>query len=151
MGLTVSTVLDAPPEEVWADVEDLASHVEWMQDAVAITFTSATDRGVGTTFDCDTKIGPFRLTDHMEITSWVPGREMGVRHTGIVTGSGVFTLRPERSRVRRRPTGRTRFSWTEKLSFPWYLAGPIGALCARPVLRHVWKKNLKNLERRFAD
>ena len=25
----------------------------------------------GTTFDCDTKIGPFALTDRMEITEWV--------------------------------------------------------------------------------
>ena len=150
-GLTVSTTLDATPDEVWRDISDISSHVEWMEDAVAITFTSDHESGVGTEFDCDTKIGPFRLTDHMEITSWKPAREMGVRHVGMVTGTGRFTLRPERSRFRGRPTGRTRFVWTEKLIFPWYFAGPLGAVAARPVLRHVWRTNLKNLQRRFAD
>ena len=53
----------------------------------------------------------------MEITEWEPERSMGVRHSGIVTGTGVFTLEPidlER---------RTRFTWTEDLRFPWYLGG----------------------------
>jgi uncharacterized protein YndB with AHSA1/START domain len=147
--LKVATTLDAPPERVWADIEDIASHVEWMQDAVAIEFTSDIDSGVGTTFDCATRIGPFRLTDHMEITSWRPGREMGVRHVGMVTGSGAFTLTPVRSGRGRRRRDRTRFVWTERLKFPWYFGGPIGAVVARPVLRHVWRTNLRNLAERF--
>ncbi len=147
--LKVATTLDAPPERVWADIEDIASHVEWMQDAVAIEFTSDIDSGVGTTFDCATRIGPFRLTDHMEITSWRPGREMGVRHVGMVTGSGAFTLTPVRSGRGRRGRDRTRFVWTERLKFPWYFGGPIGAVVARPVLRHVWRTNLRNLAERF--
>lgn len=147
--LKVATVLDASPDQVWDDIEDIASHVEWMQDAVAITFTSDREAGVGTTFDCDTRIGPFRLTDHMEITSWKPGREMGVRHVGMVTGSGVFTLSPVRSGRGRRARVRTRFVWTERLSFPWYLGGPLGAFVARPVLRRVWRRNLRRLRERF--
>jgi hypothetical protein len=148
--LRVSTTLDATPDEVWQDIRDIGSHVEWMQDAVDITFTSERESGVGTTFDCDTRIGPFRLTDHMEITSWVPGREMGVRHVGMVTGSGVFTLTPVRTGRGRRARTRTKFVWTERLRFPWYFAGPIGAVCARPVLRHVWRTNLRNLAARFS-
>jgi hypothetical protein len=146
--LEVATTLDAAPEQVWDDIEDIASHVEWMEDAVAIQFTSGRESGVGTTFDCDTKVGPFRLTDHMEITSWVPGKEMGVRHVGMVTGSGVFTLTP----VRDGATGRerTRFVWTEQLRFPWYFGGPIGAFAARPVLGAIWRRNLRNLEQRFS-
>lgn len=147
--LTVSTELPATPEEVWADVADIASHVEWMQDAVAITFTTDQREGVGTAFDCDTRIGPFRLTDHMEITTWEPGREMGVRHVGMVTGTGVFTLRPIWDVRNGRDPGRTEFRWTEELTFPWYLGGPIGALVARPVLRRVWTTNLANLRARF--
>ena len=147
--LKVATTLDATPDQVWADVEDISSHVEWMEDAVEITFTSERTSGVGTTFDCDTKVGPFRLTDHMEITSWKPGREMGVRHVGMVTGSGVFTLTPVRSGRGKRATQQTRFVWTEQLKFPWYFGGPIGAIFARPVLGHIWRKNLQNLQQRF--
>ena len=76
-------------EAVWAAVEDVGSHVEWMADAEAIRFTSASTSGVGTTFECDTKVGPLRLTDLMEITRWEPGKAMGVRHVGLVTGEEV--------------------------------------------------------------
>lgn len=140
--IRVSVVLDAPPAEVWADVEDLSSHTEWMEDAVSIDFTTEQHAGTGTEFDCATKVGPIRLVDHMEITSWVPGREMGVRHVGLITGSGQFTLRPD-------GVGRTQFEWTEDLIFPWWLGGPIGAMVARPVLGRIWRTNLKNLQRRF--
>jgi Polyketide cyclase / dehydrase and lipid transport len=154
--LRVSIVLDASPEEVWRDLEQLGSHTEWMQDAVAIDFTTGQRQGVGTEFDCATRIGPVRLTDHMAITSWLPGREMGVRHVGLITGSGVFTLRPAGVETPSRaaaeadpPPPRTHFEWTERLVFPWWLGGPLGAFAARPVLRHVWRANLRNLQARF--
>lgn len=137
--ITVSTTLVAPPREVWAAVEDIESHTSWMEDAVAIRFTSESTSGVGTTFDCDTKVGPFRLVDHMEITEWSPGKAMGVRHVGLVTGTGVFRLKPVRK-------GRgTKFTWTERLVFPWWMGGPIGSFVAKPVFRHIWRKNLRNL------
>lgn len=138
--LTVSTVLDATPAEVWATVEDVGSHVDWMEDAVAIHFTSERTSGTGTTFDCETKVGPFRLTDRMEITEWSPRRAMGVRHVGLVTGSGVFKLQPKAK------GRRTKFVWTETLRFPWWMGGPLGAVAATPVLRHVWRRNLRNLK-----
>ena len=140
--LKVSTVLDASPKEVWADIEDVSSHVEWMEDAVAIEFVTPTTAGVGTAFDCDTKVGPIRLTDRMEITKWEPGKAMGVTHSGIVTGTGEFRLTAKRK-------GRTRFVWDERLTFPWWLGGPIGSLAAVPVMKLVWRRNLRNLEQRF--
>jgi hypothetical protein len=140
--IRVSTVLDAPPDVVWADVEDIATHHEWMADAVAIRFLGDQRRGVGTRFECDTKVGPFRLTDVMEVTEWAPGRAMGVTHVGLVTGTGRFTLRRMRG-------GRTRFQWKERLRFPWWLGGPIGALAAKPVLTWVWRRSMRDLQRRF--
>jgi uncharacterized protein YndB with AHSA1/START domain len=137
--ITVSTTLDDTPERVWDAVEDIASHVRWMEDAVAIRFTSAATSGVGTTFDCDTKVGPFGLTDHMEITEWSPGRAMGVRHVGLVTGAGTFRLEPIDGGAR------TRFVWSEELVFPWWMGGPIGSFVAVPVFRRIWRTNLANL------
>ena len=141
--LRVSTKLDATPDVVWADLADISSHVEWMRDAVAIRFTSDRQQGTGTTFDCDTKVGPFRLTDRMEITAWEPGAAMGVRHTGLVTGDGVIRLR----KLRR---GRTRLTWSERLVFPWWMGGRVGALAATPVLWLVWRGSMRNLRDRFA-
>ena len=140
--IVVSVEIDATPEQVWDIVEPVENHVDWMHDAVAIHFQTEQRRGVGTKFLCDTKVGPIKLVDSMEITQWVPGAAMGVRHVGMVTGTGAFTLTPiDLGR-------RTRFTWAETLIFPWWLGGPIGAFIGgKVVLRAIWKRNLRNLKR----
>ena len=139
--IRVATELNATPAEVWAIVEPVERHVDWMADAVAIHFRTEQTRGVGTTFVCDTKVGPITLQDHMEITEWEPGARMGVQHTGVVTGSGVFELEPiDLDR-------RTRFTWTEDLRFPWFLGGRLGEIVGgRFVMKQIWKRNLRNLQ-----
>ncbi len=140
--LCVAIDISATPRQVWEVVEPIEDHVSWMHDAVAIRFQTEQRRNVGTAFLCDTKVGPITLVDHMEITEWVPDSAMGVRHTGVVTGTGRFTLTPiDLGR-------RTRFGWDESLTFPWWLGGPIGAVIGgRLVLRAIWKRNLRNLKR----
>ena len=140
--IRVRTTIDAPPSVVWAYLADVDSHVQWMHDALRIRFLTARTSGVGTRYECDTKVGPFQTTDVMEITEWRPGRAMGVRHVGLVTGSGRFTLHKARR-------GRTRFTWTERLRFPLRRGGPVAAYASKPVLKRVWKRNLRNLAARF--
>ncbi len=139
-GITVSIDIDAPVDKVWQVVEPVERHVDWMADAVAIRFTGEQTHGVGTTFECDTKVGPITLVDKREITDWVPRERMGVRHSGVVTGTGHFSLEPiDLDR-------RTRFTWTEELVFPWWLGGPIGALVGgRVVMGAIWRRNLRAL------
>jgi hypothetical protein len=151
--VTVSIELDASPAEVWAVVEPVERHVDWMADAIAIRFETDQTRGIGTMFLCDTKFGPIRLTDRMEITEWIPAVDpsadnpgadgvMGVRHTGLVSGTGVFTIRPL--------SGGTRslFTWAEDLTFPWFFGGPLGEVVAgRLLLGPVWRRNLRALKR----
>jgi hypothetical protein len=141
-GIRVGIDIDATTERVWQVVEPVEHHVDWMHDAVAIRFTGEQTRGTGTEFLCDTKVGPFRLVDRMEITEWVPGEVMGVRHTGLVTGTGRFTLTPiDLGR-------RTRFEWAETLTFPWWMAGRLGArLGGWVALGPIWRRNLRNLRR----
>ncbi len=139
--MKVSTVIAARPAQVWPHLADLSSHVEWMADAETIRFTTPQQQGVGTSFECDTKVGPLRLTDRMEVTEWKPGRAMGVRHRGLVGGTGRFTLKAMRG-------GRTRFAWEERLHFPLWCGGPVGALLARPVLTRIWRSNLAGLKSR---
>ena len=86
---------------------------------------------MGTTFDCDTRIGPFRLIDRMEVTEWRTARSMGVRHVGLVTGTGRFTL----SRVGAAGAPATRFTWDERLTFPWWMGGPVGGVVGGRVMR----------------
>jgi polyketide cyclase/dehydrase/lipid transport protein len=136
--ISVSTVIGAPPERVWHEVEDIGSHVRWMEDAVAIRFTSPARSGVGATFICDTRLGPMRLTDRMEVTEWDAPRRLGIRHVGIVTGSGRFRLEGV-------PEG-TRFTWEEDLAFPWWAGGNVGGAALAPLLQRVWRRSLANLK-----
>ena len=144
VAITVETELDATPDVIWSDVRNISSHVHWMHDAEAIWFTSASTEGVGTSFECETKVGPIRLTDVMEITEWVENESMGVRHSGVVTGEGAFTLSPISD-------DRTLFRWAEELSFPWWLGGPLGEPFGSIILKMVWKRNLQNLARRYKN
>lgn len=139
--ITVSVDIRAPLAEVWREAADLASHAEWMADAESIEFETEQRSGVGTRMRVATAVGPLRTTDLMEVTDWVEGRTIGVRHQGVVTGRGQFRL----SAV----GGATRFTWTEELTFPWYLGGPVTALAASPVLAWIWKRNLEGLRRRL--
>jgi hypothetical protein len=137
--IAVGLDVDAPPNAVWEQLASIERHVEWMADAVAIEFRSEQTRDVGTTFDCLTKIGPVHLTDRMTITEWVPGEAMGVAHTGVVSGTGRFTLVPLAGE-------RTRVVWEEDLRFPWWLGGPLGELAGGwLVLRPIWRRNLRRL------
>jgi len=140
--ITVGIDLPASPEKVWDVVEPIERHVDWMADAVAIRFVGDQTRGVGTEFLCDTKVGPITLTDKMQITSWEPRREMGVKHVGVVTGTGTFTLSPiEEGR-------KTRFVWSEELKFPWWLGGKLGEVIGgKIVMRAIWRRNLRELRK----
>lgn len=141
MNITVAITIAAPAEAVWRAIEPIERHVDWMEDAVAIEFTSAQTRGVGTTFDCRTRVGPFSLTDRMIVTAWEPGRAMGVAHRGIIRGTGTFTLVPTDGSA-----NHTCFTWDEALVVPWWLGGPAGAWLVRPALAAIWRRNLRRLK-----
>jgi uncharacterized membrane protein len=136
----VSRQVPAARGLVWAVLERLEDHVEWMQDATAIRFRSAQRRGVGTTFECDTKIGPIRLTDTMEVTEWEERTSIGVHHRGAVSGSGRFELTDA-------PGPSTAVEWEEQLSFPWWLGASMGARMAKPVFEALWRGNLRRFAR----
>lgn len=140
--IKVSVDLPQPPDVVWADVEQLESHVEWMADAESIEFEGEQRRGIGTTMKVLTKVGPLQTVDVIRVVTWEPERTIGVRHEGLVTGEGEFRLQAISSG--------TRFHWAEELVMPWYFGGRLGALLAKPILGWVWRRNLKRLAARFA-
>lgn len=140
MRIEISRGIDAPHHLVWDVLADLASYSEWMRDAERIVFTSAGRRGVGTTMEVHTRIGPFRTVDLIEVVGWDEGRSIEVAHRGLITGAGRLSAIP-------RGEGSTLVTWQESLRFPWWLGGRLIAICARPVLRRAWQANLSRLER----
>jgi hypothetical protein len=141
VSIRVAIDIAAPVQKVWDIVEPVERHIDWMADAVAIRFQTEQTRGTGTTFFCDTKVGPIKLVDVMTITAWEPGKVMGVKHSGVVTGSGEFTLEAI-------DENNTRFTWTETLTFPWWLGGPLGAFVGgQIVMKAIWRRNLRELKK----
>jgi carbon monoxide dehydrogenase subunit G len=140
--IRVRRVIERPPAAVWDRLADIADHVTWMADAAAIRFTTERRQGVGTAFECETRVGPLRTLDRMEVTEWSQGEAIGVHHRGVVTGTGRFTLRASTDGQR------TELTWDEDLRLPWYLGGPVTATLARPILRRLWTANLRRFSER---
>jgi hypothetical protein len=140
--ITVAVDLPAAVDEVWAEAARLESHVEWMADAHSIEFLSAQRQGVGTRMQVETRVGPLRTKDVIEVVAWEPPHRIAVTHQGLFQGTGQFLLDSH-------DVG-TRFTWEEQLRFPWFLGGPIGARIARPILAWVWRRNLRRFRSRFA-
>lgn len=138
--IEISVEIEATPERVWAELSDLASHHQWMAEAGEIVFETDKRAGLGTRMLVPTRVGPLTTLDELTIVEWEEGRVMGVAHVGAVSGTGRFVIDP---------AGKgTRLVWTEELTFPWYLAGPIGVWLARPILKRIWRNNLSRLARR---
>jgi uncharacterized protein YndB with AHSA1/START domain len=141
MGVTVGVLIPASLERVWEAAADLESHPEWMTDARRIDFETAQRSGVGTRLRVETRLGPLRTIDILEVTAWEPRQRIGVSHQGLVQGEGEFRLDPV--------AGGVLFTWTETLHFPWRLGGWIGAQLSKPLFRLIWRRNLDQLRQRL--
>ena len=66
------------------------------------------------------------------------GKAMGVRHVGVVTGTGGSRCggppRPHPIHLGR------------AAAFPIWLGGPIGGIVGVRVMRMIWRRNLRNLK-----
>ncbi|MGC2241940.1 MAG: SRPBCC family protein [Acidimicrobiia bacterium] len=134
---------EASAAAVWSELADLASHSEWMADAGAIEFVDSKTEGLGTQMRVPTRIGPFHTTDIMTVVEWEEDRMVGVEHVGAVSGVGRFVVEASGSG--------SVLTWSERLRFPWWLGGPIGAWIAQPLLRHIWRGNLRRLGGRLVS
>jgi carbon monoxide dehydrogenase subunit G len=142
MEIRIEQEVPAPRAKVWKELADLGSHASWMTDAGEVEFLGESTSGVGTRIRVPTRIGPLRTTDILEVTDWVEGKSMIVRHLGIFSGTGQFRLEGQLPTV---------VIWEERLRFPWWLGGPITAVAARPILNRIWTGNLKRFATKFSE
>lgn len=141
--VSVSVLIAAPLDAVWEAASDLTSHPEWMADAESIRFADEQRRGVGTTMEVATRVGPFRVSDWLVVTAWEDRRLIEIVHVGSISGWGRFRLDPL--------AGGIRFTWTEQLHFPWWLGGPVVAYGAQLVLSLIWRRSLARFASRVED
>ena len=72
--------------------------------------------------------------------SWEDGTEIGVVHIGLVTATGRFVIESEGTA--------TRIIWDEEFTLPLVFGGPIGEIVAAPILKALWRGNLRRFGRR---
>ena len=144
--ITVSIDIDAPVATVWAALEPVETHVDWMADADAIRFIGDQTRGVGT-----------RVRLRHQGRPAAPHRRDGDHRSGRRTprwASSTVAWSPARGSFELVPIDldrRCRMTWSETLSFPWWMGGPIGARIGGAVLRQIWRRNLTAFRRLIDD
>jgi hypothetical protein len=137
--IEVARSLPFGAEVVWTELRQLDHHAAWMADAEAIEFDGPLTAGEGARFVAITRIGPVRTRDRMVVTQWEEGQAIEVDHVSLVRGHGRLSVSwqgPDRSQVR----------WREELAFPLGAAGEVVAHLVAPLLRWVWRGNLRRLE-----
>jgi len=137
--ITVRIHIPAPPEAVWAVIEDLEHQGDWMVDVRRLKVASERKRGAGAVMHVTSELfGLPIVKDVMAITIWDPPRRMDVEHIGRVRGTGSFWLEPSGEG--------TNLTWVERVRVP---LGPLGELAfaavVRPHLRRVFGRSMKNV------
>ncbi len=84
--VTVEVHSDFPVDvaTLWDELSQIEHHIRWMADAQSIEFAGSQRTGVGTVFNCATRIGPFVTHDLLAITEWEHMARIGVQHKGEV-------------------------------------------------------------------
>src|SRR4029077_1408930 len=94
---------------------------------------SANREGVGVRLAVRTRIlGLPAFTEPVEGIGWEPPRRLVLRHGGLVSGEGTWTLTPE--------PGGTRFGWTEDVGLRVPMVGEAAARLYAPVLRRLMRR-----------
>ena len=137
--IRVCTTIAASPELVWAAVERIESHIEWMQDAESITFRSAQHEGSARSSTASRASDP--CTPRTVSSSRCGSRARR-------WGSRTAVRSPAKANSGCTPwgDGATQFCWEERLRFPWWLGSVAGEQAGKPVLRRLWQGNLARLK-----
>jgi hypothetical protein len=139
--LDLRNFIAAPPEIVWAVIEDFERQREWMVDLRSLELTSEEKRGRGATMQVTSELfGLPIVKDVMEVTAWDPPARMDVLHRGQFHGTGQFLLD--------RVDNGTIFTWIEDFEPPLGRLGEAGfALVVRPHLMRVFTRSMANVKR----
>ena len=143
MRIVERAVIEAAPAKVWAVLSDVEGQAGWMADVAWIRRRDdGAAVGVGSVFDVRTKVlGVPATTDVIRLTAWEPPHRLAVEHTGFVSGSGEWRLRPSTD------GSRTLFDWEETLTMPPRGLGEVAIRVYGPIQRAMLRRSMRNLRR----
>ena len=132
--------VDAPPEKIWALLEDWEGSAVWMVDATTVRVLGEQKSGVGTSIEAITRIAGLPITDVMDVVAWEEPRVIAVQHKGWpIRGLAWFEIRPD-------PAGGSWFEWAEELDPPLGPLGELGGAILRRAIERVLRKSANKLK-----
>jgi hypothetical protein len=136
----MEATLPAPPAGIWELVTDWERQGDWMLEASDFVVTSDHREGIGVEAEATIKIAGIKTRDRVRVTGWDPPRRLAIEHLGWVSGAGVIDIVPS-------GPARSHLFWREELYPPLGLLGAIGITAFKPVMRHIFERDLEVLAR----
>ena len=137
--VTIVTEIDLPrpPAKVWPHLVDWERLDRWMAEASDFVVLGDRREGVGVEAEATVRIGGIRTRDRIRVTRWEPPTILEMDHLGWVRGRGYMELNPSEAG--------THLFWREELSPPLGALGRLGLRIYTPLLRRVFRRDLRLL------
>lgn len=133
--ITISKVIAAPIDAVFAYVDDYRNTTRYMKDLTRWKPTGEKTHGKGSEFDVGMRAGPTTLTSVVHITTWVENRAIGWTSRSGFKQNGKWAFTPKGDE--------TEATFDMEYEFGGGIAGKMLGRAAEPVVR-------ANLERSVA-
>ncbi|CAN5574316.1 hypothetical protein BH24ACT26_BH24ACT26_19000 [soil metagenome] len=136
--IDVAETVPAPPEILWELITDWEHQGDWMLEASDFEVVSREREGIGVEAEATVRIGGITTRDVVRVVAWEPDRHLAIAHGGWVSGRGDIHLT-------RLGADLTHVFWREELHPPLGALGAIGLTALRPVMAHVFRRDLRVL------
>jgi uncharacterized membrane protein len=130
--ITISKVIAAPVETVFAYVDDYRNTTKYMKDLTKWKPTGEQTHGKGSEFDVGMRAGPTTLASTVHITTWTENRTIGWTSKQGFKQTGKWTFKPKGDE--------TEATFEMEYEFGGGIAGRMLGRAAEPIVR-------SNLER----
>jgi uncharacterized membrane protein len=138
-----SAVIDAPPSDVFAYVDDWRNVQGFTQDLTVWEPVGDVTQGIGARFHAAMRTGPMTQESTLEITRWEKDAAIGWEPLSGLKQSGLYTFVAAE--------GGTQVTLQIDLQLPGGIAGRLLGKTVEPALRANVAKTLENLKQVFAQ
>ncbi len=134
MPIRLRVEVAAPIGTVWTILADIERQPRWMTDLRRVRVLGPLPVGPGTWAEGDVHVLGITIRDRVEIVEFSPPHRYGIRHVGLVRGTGLFSLDTlDGGR-------RTSLEWTELLVAP--ILPDLASVVVGPLLQRVFRADL---------
>jgi uncharacterized membrane protein len=136
--ITISKVIAAPVETVFAYVDDYRNTTKYMKDLTKWKPTGEKTHGKGSEFEVGMRAGPTTLASTVHITTWTENRTIGWTSRSGFKQTGKWTFKPK--------DDETEATFEMEYEFGGGIAGRMLGRAAEPVVRSNLERSVGTLK-----